>query len=123
MKDDLTFEKALDFMAILIIGIGILLTLYCLYTMVMVENTTWYGGLSTAEKLAYLDSIPSGEYRDLSETSKTFSLFGLAYSIGVFLSAILTGVLLRVISNISKNLFEVNRGIKEFKFVYLGDED
>jgi len=122
MKDDLTFEKALDFMATVIISLGILLTLYCLFTMVMVDDNSWMRGRSALELEAIL-GMNAEEKEFMGVNKKRFNLFGLVYSIGVFLSAILTGVLLRVISNISKNLFEIKGDIKEFKFVYIEKED
>jgi len=123
MENDLTFEKALDFIAIVIVSGGILLTLYCLFTMVMVDNPlSWDSGLSPKEKLAILESVTPEEYRKLEETSKTFSLMGLIYSISVLLSSIITGVLLKVLSNMSKNLFEIRKDFKDFMDVYLEED-
>jgi len=71
--------------------------------------------------LATMVMVDSGKYQYIDDY--VFNPYGLAYSIGVLFSSIVTSVLLRVISNISKNLFEIKADIKEFKFVYIEKED
>jgi len=93
-------ESALEFFAVIFILTGIGFTIVCINTMVMVD---------------------SGETRFIEE--KVFNPLGLAYSLGVLLSTLITGVLLMVVSNISQSLIEIRKEFKDFMEVYLEEDE
>lgn len=90
---DNSSENALTTIANIVLGVGIVGTLFCLFTLTttkVVDPTYHYS--------IHYDTV--------------FNPGGLAISVGVFFSTITTWALLKVIANISKTLKEINSKMK-----------
>ncbi|MDE7118880.1 MAG: hypothetical protein K2O61_09630 [Bacteroidaceae bacterium] len=91
---DNSCENALATIANIVLGVGIVGTLFCLVTL-------------TTTKV-----IDPTTYHDSVRYDTVFNPGGLAISVGVLFSTITTWALLRVIANISKTLKEINSKMK-----------
>lgn len=85
-------ENTLNVIAGIILWVGILCTIVCLFTI-------------TTRKAMYGTSIYD------MECHRVFNLGGLVVSIGVFLSTLTSWALLKVMANISRSLKEINSKI------------
>ena len=85
-------ENTLNFIANLTLFLGIFISVICLFTICFVET-------------------PKDDYFDTTE--KVFSWHGFMITIAVFISSLMSWAVLRVFTNISLTLKQINRKIKQ----------